>query len=105
MSEGYSKVAIWVESGRQAGRVEVIIRWVDDAQTADCSISESVRAGITSFAARLNEWIWGGVVVVMGDSRRHKDISYAAQRGLVDYRCFLTELEKEARSVDGYYSR
>ena len=30
---------------------------------------------------RISEWDIGGVMVVMGDSRRHKDISHAAQNG------------------------
>lgn len=43
---------------------------------------------------RISEWDIGGVVVVMGDSRRHKDISHASPNGgwVVEYHCFPTVL-------------
>lgn len=48
------------------------------------AVSQSLcQLGSGSLAARLARGCWGGVVVLMqvGDSRRHKDISHAAQRG------------------------
>lgn len=69
------------------------MRWTSNAQTADYSRPKSVRAEITTFAVPLASGLRGDVdvvvvvVVVMGDSRRHKDISHAAQRGLVEGCC------------------
>ena len=55
---------------------------------------------------RISEWDIGGVVVVMGDSRRHKDIGHASPNGgwVVDYRCFPTKREKKSGAGD-YYPR
>lgn len=92
--------------GRQAGRAGVIIKRASDARTAGSSTPVSVRTGITSVVARLTSGCWRGVVVLMlvqvGDSRRHKGISHAAQRGLVGDRGFLTRLAKEAGEGNGY---
>lgn len=79
VDERCAEVAIWVEAAtRRAERAGVVIRRASDAQATDCSMPESVRAGIPSVAARLASGIWGGVLV-MGDGRRHKVMH--AQRG------------------------